>query len=161
MNITEREEKIIDRISEIRFLKKGIEEIEEYENLIQELLESNNVACIPKMCCVMEDKAMSCSTVEQMLEAILILVQNAENTEEGIEKILEGTKEMKNHAEDWARILHIQILNNEALLDSYINCVKEANEIEKKSVLDILNQIKVRGSLEEKKVNKIIERIIS
>ena len=116
MNLEEKY--ILDEMKKIRFLNKGIEEIELYENLNLKVREYNDIECIPDLCEIMEDEAENCSAVEGVLETILILMKQNE-LESAIKKIIEGTLSMKGHGDSWARILHTQLLKDEEIRDVY------------------------------------------
>lgn len=159
MNLKAEEKDIIEEMKNIRFLSKGIEEIERYEELNQQIRKYNDIECIPELCEIMEDDVDNCSVVEEVLETILILVIN-NDSEKAIQNVIEGTVRMKNHGDSWARILHTQLLRNKDLRETYIRCVKMSENTKKNAIIEVLNVIKDKKKIKDIDIAEIIQNII-
>ena len=147
----------IAKMREIRFVD-GIEQIELYEKLNLELREANNINCIPDLCEIMEDTAYNCSAIEGVLETILVLIDK-NDTKKAIDKVIEGTPKMEGHANDWAEMLHSQLLRDDSIRDAYIECVKRADKANKSAVLTLLNKIKEKKWVKDLDMEAIISNI--
>lgn len=152
------EKNILEEMKKIRFLNKGIEEIELYESLNRSIREYNDIECIPYLCEIMEDDAENCSAIEGVLETILILIKNNE-VECTINKIIESTLRMKGHGDSWARILHTQLLKDKEIREIYIECVKRAGEQEKEMIIDIFKRLKAKKRIKDIDMDEIIESV--
>jgi len=157
--ICNREEEIIKKLNEIRHLKKGLEEIEEFERLVRELAEYNNIDIIPELCSIMEDNASNCSVFEEVIELMLELILQAEDKKKGLENIFTGLSKMKEHGEEWAEILHAQILREHMWIEDYIDCAKQLRSDEKEELIHLLQILDEDEFVEEVDLKKIIEDI--
>lgn len=160
MSLSIEENNKLEKIYEHRLLQNGIEEIELYEELTREILENNNVDCIPGLCMAMDDEAYECSAVECALEAILLLVLNSgDNVNRAMSKLMEGTRKMRAHGEEWATVLHLQFFRDEYLCASYIQYAQSAQSEEKEFIIDILSLIRDEIEPDDVDMDKIIEQI--
>lgn len=157
--ICNREEEIIKKLNEIRHLNKGLEEIEEFERLIRELAEYNNIDIIPELCSIMEDNASNCSVFEEVIELMLELILQTEDTKKGLENIFTGLSKMKEHGEEWAEILHAQILRENMWIEDYIDCAKQLRSDEKEELIQLLQILDEDEFVEEVDLKKIMEDI--
>ena len=151
--------KILEEMKEIRFLNKGIEEMELYETLNLKIREYNDIECIPHLCEIMEDDVENCSAVEGVLETILILIKQNE-LESAIKKIIESTLRMKGHGDSWARILHTQLLKDEEIRNRYIECVKGAGEKEKEEIIEIFKILQAKKRIKNIDMDEVIESVM-
>lgn len=157
--ISKREEEILKRLDEIRHLEKGLEEIEEFERLVNELSNFSNTDTIPELCYIMEDNASNCSVFEEVVELIVDLIIKSEDPKKGLENVFIGLPKMKAHGEDWAEILHAQILREHTLIEDYIECARRLQKSEKSNLVQLLEMISDDELVEEMDMQKLIEDI--
>lgn len=158
MSISDKELKIIKRLEEIRLLSNGIEEIEEYEELVMEIQECENIETIPYLCSIMEDEAQ-CSAVEGVLETILILIINSPDKTAAMNKVIEGTLKMSGHGDSWKRILHTEILRQTTFFNEYVEAVKSTEAEARTEIVSILQQIKKNGTVKNVDLADMIQKI--
>lgn len=160
MSLSSEEKNILTKMKEIRLLENGVDEIELYEKLTREILKFNNIDCIPGLCVSMDDDTNACSAVEGVLEAIIILVEKSGNNKNSaMSKLVEGTKHMKGYADEWASILHLQLLREETLCASYIYYAQNAKKDEKQYIIDILKTIQEEIEPNDIVIDELIKKI--
>lgn len=166
--ISEKEEKLIKELKQIRFLDSDKEDedemqdeveekIDRYENILFELSNTKELEVISELCDIAEDKATELSAVEYLLRTIYkILVNN--DIKIGMDELIKGTKYMLTKAFQNAVTLHIWILRNDDLRQVYITSIKNLNSKEKEGIISILEEI-MRMFGDEYKVKEVLEAI--
>lgn len=152
------EKNVLNRMEQIHLLTDGIKEIEEFEMLVSKIRKYNDILTIPRLCMIMDDDVCDSSTMEQVIETILLIIKSKEeNIDKGINLVLENTSEMMKRAEDWAIILHTQFLFDKKLKDRYIECVKRNKH--KKTIIEIMKILRDENTIKKINFTDVIDRM--
>lgn len=157
MNLSDKDEKLVERMQEVQLLENGLEDIEIFEKALEVFRLEMNAGIIPYLCAVMNDDAVIASPVEDVLKTILDIVQNNEaGIDTGIMKVMEGTKCMLSAGHDWAMMLHMQFIIDVTLLDHYIAVFQKLDESEQIIILELLENLAEEEFFEEPDLSEII-----
>jgi len=149
----------ISILYKMRFLENEGDDIEEFENILNELSHRGTNDLIPDLCTIFEDDIAEPSAGDYLIETIFYIAENS-GREEGLYKLAISIPKMLPHAEFWADRIHRTLLNSENLIISYINALENVSGPTKQIIKGILFEIKEEDSdLYLEKVNSILEKL--
>ncbi|KOP69349.1 hypothetical protein AMS59_23525 [Lysinibacillus sp. FJAT-14745] len=149
----------ISTLYKMRFLENEGDNIEEFENILNELSHRGTNDLIPDLCTIFEDDIAEPSAGDDLIETIFYIAENS-GWEEGLYKLAISIPKMLPHAEFWAERIHRTLLNSENLIISYINALENVSDPTKQLIKGILFEIKEEDSdLYLEKVNSILEKL--
>lgn len=143
----------------MRFLENEGDDIEEFENILNELSHRGTNDIIPDLCTIFEDDIAEPSAGDYLIETIFYIAEKS-GREEGLYKLAISIPKMLPHAEFWAERIHRTLLNSENLIISYINALENVSDTTKQLIKGILFEIKEEDSdLYLERVNSILEKL--
>jgi len=149
----------ISILYKMRFLENEGDNIEEFENILNELSQRGTNNIIPDLCTIFEDDIAEPSAGDYLIETIFYIVEHS-GEEEGLYKLAISIPKMLPHAEFWAERIHRTLLNSKGLVVSYINALENINSSTKQIIKGILLEIREDDpDLYLKKVNSILEKL--
>ncbi|PQZ49975.1 hypothetical protein CQZ94_26165 [Bacillus sp. MYb209] len=149
----------ISILYKMRFLENEGDNIEEFENILNDLSHRGTNNIIPDLCMIFEDDIAEPSAGDYLIETIFYIVEHS-GMEEGLYKLAIGIPKMLPHAEFWAERIHRTLLNSKGLVVSYINALENVNSSTKQIIKGILLEIREDDpDLYSEKVNSIIEKL--
>ncbi|MFJ5562449.1 Imm30 family immunity protein [Lysinibacillus xylanilyticus] len=149
----------ISILYKMRFLENEGDDIEEFENILNELSHRGTNDLIPDLCTIFEDDIAEPSAGDYLIETIFYIAEKS-GREEGLYKLAISIPKMLPHAEFWAERIHRTLLNSENLIISYINALENVSVPTKQLIKGILFEIKEEDSdLYLEKVNSILEKL--
>ncbi|WNN74782.1 Imm30 family immunity protein [Lysinibacillus capsici] len=149
----------ISILHKMRFLENEGDNIEEFENILNELSYKGTYDLIPDLCTIFEDDIAEPSAGDYLIETIFYIIENS-GREEGFYKLAISIPKMLPHAEFWVERIHRTLLNSENLIIPYINALGNVNGPTKEMIKGILIEIKEEEpDLYSEKVNSILEKV--
>ncbi|GLV67140.1 hypothetical protein Bmyc01_58090 [Bacillus mycoides] len=149
----------ISILYKMRFLDNEGDNIEEFENILNELSHRGTNNIIPDLCKIFEDDIAEPSAGDYLIETIFYIAEHS-GVEEGLYKLAIGIPKMLPHAEFWAERIHRTLLNSKGLVVSYINALENVNSSTKQIIKGILLEIREDDpDLYLEKVNSILEKL--
>ncbi|MGG2017851.1 Imm30 family immunity protein [Bacillus sp. S10(2024)] len=149
----------ISILYKMRFLENEGDNIEEFENILNELSHRGTNNIIPDLCTIFEDDIAEPSAGDYLIETIFYIAEHS-GMEEGLYKLASGIPKMLPHAEFWAERIHRTLLNSKGLVVSYINALENVNSSTKQIIKGILLEIREDDpDLYLEKVNSILEKL--
>ncbi|MGE7875264.1 Imm30 family immunity protein [Bacillus paramycoides] len=149
----------ISILYKMRFLDNEGDNIEEFENILNELSHRGTNNIIPDLCTIFEDDIAEPSAGDYLIETIFYIAEHS-GVEEGLYKLAIGIPKMLPHAEFWAERIHRTLLNSKGLVVSYINALENVSSSTKQIIKGILLEIREDDSdLYLEKVNSILEKL--
>ncbi|MED1568085.1 Imm30 family immunity protein [Bacillus paramycoides] len=149
----------ISILYKMRFLENEGDNIEEFENILNELSHRGTNNIIPDLCTIFEDDIAEPSAGDYLIETIFYIAEHS-GMEEGLYKLAIGIPKMLPHAEFWAERIHRTLLNSKGLVVSYINALENVNSPTKQIIKGILLEIREDDpDLYLEKVNSILEKL--
>lgn len=138
-------------------LLKNEEEIEEFENAIEKIVQVQDVKLISKMCRCFDDKCENIEVMYDLVHAIEIF-----EGEEYFEQVIIATESMLKTAKMWVRIIYYGILNDEPSRKKFIDVLKnKVDSSNRTMVISLLEQIKdEKPKIFTDSVNEVISSII-
>ncbi|KOP78425.1 hypothetical protein AMS59_11205 [Lysinibacillus sp. FJAT-14745] len=116
-------------------------EMEEFEQLLSEIIKSNNSEYIRALYLAFDDRF----ELPEYGENLLYTVEHSRimfGDEIGFEILIEMLPKMLPHAQQWAEWMHARILNEEIGRKIYAALVSNADPNLQKLVINIMNQLK-------------------
>ncbi|PDY20879.1 hypothetical protein COM83_25050 [Bacillus cereus] len=149
----------ISILYKMRFLENEGDNIEEFENILNELSHRGTNNIIPDLCTIFVDDIAEPSAGDYLIETIFYIAEHS-GMEEGLYKLAIGIPKMLPHAEFWAERIHRTLLNSKGLVVSYINALENVNSPTKQIIKGILLEIREDDpDLYLEKVNSILEKL--
>ncbi|HDR7600136.1 MULTISPECIES: Imm30 family immunity protein [Bacillales] len=149
----------ISILYKMRFLENEGDNIEEFENILNELSHRGTNNIIPDLCTIFENDIAEPSAGDYLIETIFYIAEHS-GMEEGLYKLAIGIPKMLPHAEFWAERIHRTLLNSKGLVVSYINALENVNSSTKQIIKGILLEIRDDDpDLYLEKVNSILEKL--
>ncbi len=149
----------ISILYKMRFLDNEGDNIEEFENILNELSHRGTNDIIPDLCTVFEEDIAEPSAGDYLIETIFYIADRS-GTEEGLYNLAIGIPKMLPHAEFWAERIHRRLLNSEGLVASYINALEDVDSSTKQIIKGILLEIREDNpDVYSEKVNSILEKL--
>lgn len=149
----------ISILYKMRFMENEGDNLEIFENILNELSleETNNI--IPSLCTIFEDEVAEPSADDYLIETIFYIAKR-NNLEEGLHKLALGTIKMLPHAEFWAERIHRTLLNSKDLVISYGKVLGKLESSTKQTIKEILIMIKDDDpDLYLEKANFLLEKL--
>ncbi|QNR70252.1 hypothetical protein IAQ67_20850 [Paenibacillus peoriae] len=125
----------------MRFMENEGDNIEVFEDILNELSLEGTNNIIPDLCTIFEDEVAEPSADDYLIETIFYIAKR-NNLEEGLYKLALGIPNMLPHAEFWAERIHRALLNSKDLLISYSNILDKLESSNKQAIKGILLLIK-------------------
>lgn len=116
----------ISILHKMRFLENDGDDIEVFENILNELSKHGTNEIIPELCTIFEDDIAEPSAGDYLIETIFYISKN-NGLEEGLNKLAISIPKMLPHAEFWAERIHLTILNSKDLVEPYIKALENVN----------------------------------
>ena len=108
------------------FLENDGDNIEVFENILNELSHLGTNDIIPDLCTIFEDDIAEPSAVDYLIETIFYIAKH-KGLEEGLYNLAVGVPKMLPHAEFWAERIHRTLLNSKDLVVPYTKIIENVN----------------------------------
>ena len=108
------------------FLENDGDNIEVFENILNELSHLGTNDIIPDLCTIFEDDIAEPSAVDYLIETIFYIAKH-KGLEEGLYNLAVGVPKMLPHAEFWAEKIHWTLLNSKDLVVPYTKIIENVN----------------------------------
>ena len=108
------------------FLENDGDNIEVFENILNELSHLGTNDIIPDLCTIFEDDIAEPSAVDYLIETIFYIAKH-KGLEEGLYNLSVGVPKMLPHAEFWAERIHRTLLNSKDLVVPYTKIIENVN----------------------------------
>lgn len=108
----------LERLYQMRFLENEGDNIEEFEQLLNDLSIQGTIADIPKLCSIFEDEISDASAGDTMVETLLYILLN-DHTPKGFEIFADNIPYMLPKAEFWTEQIHKRVLQSPELTTLY------------------------------------------
>ncbi|ENQ3105345.1 Immunity protein 30 [Bacillus sp. 491mf] len=125
----------------MRFMENKGDDIEKFEEMLNELSFHAGNEVIPELCKIFEDDVAEPSADDYVIETIFYIASR-NGLEDGLIQLVSGIPNMAPQAEFWADRIHRTLLNSEELIFPYIKALQQVDEYTKQIVKDILCNIK-------------------
>ncbi|PEA81179.1 Imm30 family immunity protein [Bacillus pseudomycoides] len=125
----------------MRFMENEGDDIEEFEEILNELSFHGGNEVIPELCEIFEDEVAEPSADSDVIETIFYIASR-NGLEDGLVQLANGISNMLPQAEFWADRIHRTLLNSEELILPYIKALQQVDEHTKQIVKDILCNVK-------------------
>ncbi|MFP3886731.1 Imm30 family immunity protein [Priestia filamentosa] len=143
----------------MRFLENEGDDIEVFEDILNDLSHRGTNDIIPDLCTVFEDDIAEPSAGSYLIETIFYIAKH-KGLEEGLYKLAISIPKMLPHAEFWAERIHRTLLNSNDLVIAYSEALKDVNSSTKQIIKEILLTIKEEDpDLYLEKVDKILAKL--
>ena len=126
--------------------------IEDFENILYEVLESSNIGLIKPLLFLLDD---SCEFDEIMFGIIHTLERFERN--QYFEELGKYLPDLYSKAPNWSGVLHIRILNSPEAYDCYLNVFWGLPNASKVVLLEVLRAISEREKFTERCMDGITE----
>lgn len=131
----------IDILYNMRFMENEGDNIEVFEDILNELSLEGTNDIIPDLCTIFEDEVAEPSADDYLIETIFYIAKR-NGLEEGLYKLALAIPNMLPHAEFWAERIHRTLLNSKDLLISYSKMLDKLESSIKQAIKGILLLIK-------------------
>lgn len=150
-----------DQISilyKMRFMENEGDNIEIFEEILNNLSLHGTNDIIPDLCTVFEDDIAEPTADDYLIETIFYIAKR-NGLEDGLLKLANGIPSMLPHAKSWAERMHRTLLNSEIYLETYMNVLDQVNSSAKLIIKDILKAIKEDNPKNLEKVNIVLDKL--
>nr|WP_223264245.1 Imm30 family immunity protein [Paenibacillus sp. IHB B 3084] len=149
----------INILYKMRFMEKEGDNIEVFENILNELSLEGTNDIILDLCTIFEDEVAEPTADDYLIETIFYIAER-DDLEEGLYKLALGTPKMLPHAEFWAERIHRTLLNSKDLVISYGKVLGKLESSTKQTLKEILMMIKDDDpDLYLEKANFLLEKL--
>ncbi|PGZ98494.1 hypothetical protein COE51_11560 [Bacillus pseudomycoides] len=143
----------------MRFLENEGDNIEVFENILNELSHQGTNDIIPDLCTIFEDDIAEPSAGDYLIETIFYIAKR-NGVEEALHNVAIGIPKMLPHAEFWTERIHRTLLNSKDLVVPYIKVLENVDNSTKQIIKGILLVIKEEDpDLYLEKINLILEKL--
>ncbi|MCF2719473.1 immunity 30 family protein [Paenibacillus sp. UKAQ_18] len=149
----------INLLYKMRFMENEGDNIEVFENILNEMSLEGTNDIILDLCTIFEDEVAEPLANDYLIETIFYIAKR-NDLEEGLYKLATGTPNMLPHAEFWAERIHRTLLNSKELVISYGKALEKLENSTKQTIKEILMVIKNDApDLYLDKANSLLEKI--
>lgn len=117
-------EKAILELRRMRFLENEGDNIEEFEEILNDLSIKATNDVIPLLCTIFEDTVAEPSANDYIIETIFYIAKR-NGVEDGISKLIYATPQMLPQAGFWAERIYRTLLNSNDLFESLLRATKK------------------------------------
>ncbi|WP_043922947.1 Imm30 family immunity protein [Paenibacillus terrae] len=143
----------------MHFMENEEDNIEVFEDILNELSLEGTNDIIPDLCTIFEDEVAEPSADDYLIETIFYIAKR-NGLEEGLYKLALAIPNMLPHAEFWAERIHRTLLNSKDLLISYSKILDKLESSNKQAIKEILLLIKDDDpDLYLDKANSLLEKL--
>ncbi|AET62083.1 hypothetical protein HPL003_26855 [Paenibacillus terrae HPL-003] len=149
----------INLLYKMHFMENEEDNIEVFEDILNELSLEGTNDIIPDLCTIFEDEVAEPSADDYLIETIFYIAKR-NGLEEGLYKLALAIPNMLPHAEFWAERIHRTLLNSKDLLISYSKILDKLESSNKQAIKEILLLIKDDDpDLYLDKANSLLEKL--
>lgn len=130
----------IERLKSIRLLENH-DDIVEFDNLIEVILNYEEKEHIRLLCSVFDDDTRNHEVMFGLIHAIEAY-DGIIGPNESLEEVAKSIDGMKRHANDWLMILHKRILNHEPSCVAYTSIIRSSSDVTKHNVTELMQVIR-------------------
>nr|WP_262384611.1 Imm30 family immunity protein [Paenibacillus terrae] len=131
----------INLLYKMRFMENEGDDIEVFENILNEMSIEGTNDIILDLCTIFEDEVTEPAANNYLIETIFYIAKR-NDLEAGLYNLALGTPKMLPHAEFWAERIHRTLLNSKDLLISYGKVLEKLESSTKQTIKEILMGIK-------------------
>ena len=117
------------------------EEIEKFEEAIENILSNEDYNDIKYLCTGFDDNTEDDEVMFGLIHAIESYDRIAD-VKLTLKEFIESIPSVYSNAKEWIKIMNKRILNDESSLDEYIEIVKNCNEELKLILIELMNEVK-------------------
>ncbi|WP_242218476.1 Imm30 family immunity protein [Bacillus cereus group sp. BfR-BA-01380] len=125
----------------MRFMENEGDDIEKFEEILNDLSFHAGNEVIPELCKIFEDEIAEPSADDYVIETIFYIASR-NGLEDGLVQLASGIANMLPQAEFWADRIHRTLLHSEELIFPYIKALQQIDKHTKQIVRAILCNIK-------------------
>lgn len=150
MNIEEK----FQQLRENRFMRNR-EEVENFEEVLQSILEENDKKLIKGLCSAFDDESDQHDVMFGLIHAV-----EWRYDKEGLCEFIQVIPSMLPHAKEWASLLLFRILNAKNFRENFTRILIKLRPEVRNEIVDLLKEIKEEDPKQfEKSVDEVLSKI--